>query len=369
MQTPFPLFFQFYERLHPSMDCSSINNNFSHSIHHHHSFGLHLVESSATVEQTTDTPPDLNFHHHSTSTTGDMYCGSSKQMDMSHTPSSSLLAASPGRHFYLTHDTTGLDISAATTTASTTNTTTTTPNSIAIASGNIDHDNNNNTPDSPQCPSLTWLDHMSPIPAAQHQPRPSTDQVYPQCGASSYIGPPYRDPPPPQPPPTVTTISSAITNTDSERWFPSVDSTTATNNMYCPSIAEFNMKTDDASGSVETAGMLEACHIPPRPPQQEAVLCERLQQYSSPETATSEGPSVSVAKRDKTTGRFKQQQAGVEQQHQQQQQQTLSSDKRCKVCGDRAVNHNFAQLTCESCKAFFRRNAHKVSPVCFCWSC
>uniref|UniRef100_A0A0X3PIA4 Nuclear hormone receptor family member nhr-48 n=1 Tax=Schistocephalus solidus TaxID=70667 RepID=A0A0X3PIA4_SCHSO len=33
--------------------------------------------------------------------------------------------------------------------------------------------------------------------------------------------------------------------------------------------------------------------------------------------------------------------------------------KKCKVCGDRAVNHNFGQLTCESCKAFFRRNAHK----------
>ncbi|VDM25167.1 unnamed protein product [Hydatigera taeniaeformis] len=34
--------------------------------------------------------------------------------------------------------------------------------------------------------------------------------------------------------------------------------------------------------------------------------------------------------------------------------------KKCRVCGDRAVNHNFGQLTCESCKAFFRRNAHKV---------
>ncbi|CAH8469495.1 unnamed protein product [Schistosoma turkestanicum] len=36
-----------------------------------------------------------------------------------------------------------------------------------------------------------------------------------------------------------------------------------------------------------------------------------------------------------------------------------SNEKKCKVCGDRAVNHNFGQLTCESCKAFFRRNAHK----------
>uniref|UniRef100_A0A5K3EZ65 Nuclear receptor domain-containing protein n=1 Tax=Mesocestoides corti TaxID=53468 RepID=A0A5K3EZ65_MESCO len=38
---------------------------------------------------------------------------------------------------------------------------------------------------------------------------------------------------------------------------------------------------------------------------------------------------------------------------------TVAGTKRCRVCGDRAVNHNFGQLTCESCKAFFRRNAHK----------
>ncbi|KAL5964423.1 Nuclear hormone receptor family member daf-12 [Taenia solium] len=36
-----------------------------------------------------------------------------------------------------------------------------------------------------------------------------------------------------------------------------------------------------------------------------------------------------------------------------------ATTKKCRVCGDRAVNHNFGQLTCESCKAFFRRNAHK----------
>lgn len=40
---------------------------------------------------------------------------------------------------------------------------------------------------------------------------------------------------------------------------------------------------------------------------------------------------------------------------------SAAATKRCRVCGDRAVNHNFGQLTCESCKAFFRRNAHKVS--------
>lgn len=34
--------------------------------------------------------------------------------------------------------------------------------------------------------------------------------------------------------------------------------------------------------------------------------------------------------------------------------------KSCVVCSDRAVNNNFGQITCESCKAFFRRNAHKM---------
>ncbi|KAK7508621.1 hypothetical protein BaRGS_00000187, partial [Batillaria attramentaria] len=32
-------------------------------------------------------------------------------------------------------------------------------------------------------------------------------------------------------------------------------------------------------------------------------------------------------------------------------------DKICRVCGDKALAHNFDVITCESCKAFFRRNA------------
>jgi hypothetical protein len=38
--------------------------------------------------------------------------------------------------------------------------------------------------------------------------------------------------------------------------------------------------------------------------------------------------------------------------------------KICGVCGDRALGYNFNAVTCESCKAFFRRNAlkNKVSP-------
>ncbi|XP_050398821.1 nuclear hormone receptor HR96 isoform X1 [Patella vulgata] len=34
-------------------------------------------------------------------------------------------------------------------------------------------------------------------------------------------------------------------------------------------------------------------------------------------------------------------------------------DKLCGVCGDRALGYNFNAITCESCKAFFRRNALK----------
>ncbi|XP_054162246.1 vitamin D3 receptor-like [Oppia nitens] len=38
--------------------------------------------------------------------------------------------------------------------------------------------------------------------------------------------------------------------------------------------------------------------------------------------------------------------------------------KRCVICGDRAIGYNFNALTCESCKAFFRRNALKTPPKC-----
>lgn len=31
--------------------------------------------------------------------------------------------------------------------------------------------------------------------------------------------------------------------------------------------------------------------------------------------------------------------------------------KVCAVCGDKALGFNFGAMTCESCKAFFRRNA------------
>jgi len=36
-----------------------------------------------------------------------------------------------------------------------------------------------------------------------------------------------------------------------------------------------------------------------------------------------------------------------------------ASDKTCGVCGDRAIGYNFDAVSCESCKAFFRRNAPK----------
>lgn len=34
-------------------------------------------------------------------------------------------------------------------------------------------------------------------------------------------------------------------------------------------------------------------------------------------------------------------------------------NKTCGVCGDKALGYNFDAISCESCKAFFRRNAHK----------
>jgi Zinc finger, C4 type (two domains) len=34
-------------------------------------------------------------------------------------------------------------------------------------------------------------------------------------------------------------------------------------------------------------------------------------------------------------------------------------DKLCAVCGDKALGCNFDAISCESCKAFFRRNAFK----------
>lgn len=36
-------------------------------------------------------------------------------------------------------------------------------------------------------------------------------------------------------------------------------------------------------------------------------------------------------------------------------------DKLCAVCGDKALGCNFDAVSCESCKAFFRRNAFKDS--------
>lgn len=37
----------------------------------------------------------------------------------------------------------------------------------------------------------------------------------------------------------------------------------------------------------------------------------------------------------------------------------------CRVCGDKALCYNFGVITCESCKAFFRRNAMSEKVRCF----
>lgn len=57
---------------------------------------------------------------------------------------------------------------------------------------------------------------------------------------------------------------------------------------------------------------------------------------------------------------------------QQQQQQRISNSRKrldglmCSICKDSAHGYNFDVITCESCKAFFRRNALK-KPVCIVW--
>jgi len=53
--------------------------------------------------------------------------------------------------------------------------------------------------------------------------------------------------------------------------------------------------------------------------------------------------------------------AGCDLKHVKLMQKHLKSDKLCAVCGDKALGCNFDAISCESCKAFFRRNAFKES--------
>lgn len=45
--------------------------------------------------------------------------------------------------------------------------------------------------------------------------------------------------------------------------------------------------------------------------------------------------------------------------HNPQPSESGAAKKICLVCGDKALGYNFNAITCESCKAFFRRNALK----------
>ena len=47
----------------------------------------------------------------------------------------------------------------------------------------------------------------------------------------------------------------------------------------------------------------------------------------------------------------------------------MKHSKTCGVCGDRALGYNFNAVTCESCKAFFRRNAFKETVSQQFWCC
>jgi len=52
---------------------------------------------------------------------------------------------------------------------------------------------------------------------------------------------------------------------------------------------------------------------------------------------------------------------GTSMKHVKSMQKHVKSDKLCAVCGDKALGCNFDAVSCESCKAFFRRNAFKES--------
>lgn len=49
----------------------------------------------------------------------------------------------------------------------------------------------------------------------------------------------------------------------------------------------------------------------------------------------------------------------MEQEHNSGDETAKGGPKVCGVCGDKALGYNFNAMTCESCKAFFRRNALK----------
>jgi ribosomal protein L37E len=77
-----------------------------------------------------------------------------------------------------------------------------------------------------------------------------------------------------------------------------------------------------------------------REPQDDLSTVTRKRTFSSSDPHSTDGDANANGKSEKRT-----------------------ATKICRVCGDKAYSYNFSVVTCESCKAFFRRNANKDKDI------
>ncbi|XP_076472081.1 uncharacterized protein LOC143301582 [Babylonia areolata] len=82
-----------------------------------------------------------------------------------------------------------------------------------------------------------------------------------------------------------------------------------------------------------------------------------------PDIVTSPPPHVSSSDAAVTAGPCDVTQPGASRAKPMRTKRRVMGDRTCLVCGDIAIAHNFGALTCETCKAFFRRNASKAQEI------